>query len=119
MSWPPWAWHTTAAPRDRGRAARSARHVGGGRPRRSARRGGATVAAGEGDDAGAATETATARPEAIAVDGWDGSERVGGRRRGETGGGAGREDGWEGVGVEPCRSGGASQELRRGGGADR
>jgi len=71
VSWPPWAWHTTAAPRDRGRA-RSARHVGGGRPRRSARRGGATVAAGEGDDAGAATETETetARREAIAVDGW-------------------------------------------------
>jgi len=28
------------------------------------------MAAGEGDDAGAATETETARREAIAVDGW-------------------------------------------------
>jgi hypothetical protein len=74
VSWPPWAWHTTAAPRDRGRARRAC-HVGG-RPRRRATRGGATVATGEGDDAGAATATATARREAIAVD-RDGSERVG------------------------------------------
>jgi hypothetical protein len=72
VSWPPWAWHTTTAPRERGRA-RTARHVGG-RPRRRARRGGATVATGEGHDAGAATETATARRKAIAWDG-DGSER--------------------------------------------
>jgi len=76
VSWPPWAWHTTAGPRERGRA-RSARHIGG-RPRRRATRGGAAAATGEGDEAGAATETetATARLEAIAADG-DGSERVG------------------------------------------
>lgn len=93
VSWPPWAWHTTAAPRELGRA-RSARRVGG-RPRRSATLGGATTAATwDGDEAGAATETETARWEAIAADG-DGSEEGGGE-----GNRCGREGGWEGVGVE-------------------
>jgi len=104
VSWPPWAWHTTAGPRERGRA-RSARQVGG-RPRRRAKRSGAAAAeaepTGEGDEAGAATETetATARLEAIAADG-DGSERVGRRRGNRCRRGTGKVVGtWEGVGVE-------------------